>query len=70
MIVRARLKTQRLDGLEMTDAPIGKEYLVDLSTKTRCQWFREGIPLRWLDCVEVIDPGGGMLPMELLELIP
>lgn len=70
MIVRARLKTRDIDGVQMMDddVPVGKEYIVDLSRKTRMHWESDGRRMRDLDCVpDVID--GGWLPLDVLDLI-
>jgi hypothetical protein len=69
MIVKARLKTKSLDGIEIVEALIGTEYLIELDSKTEIDWFN--VDYNHGRRVEVVLDAinGGFLPFELLELV-
>ena len=69
MIIKARLKTKDLDGIEIMDAPIGKEYLVELDSKTMIDWFNLDYDHgRKVEAViDVVN--GGWLPIEVLDIL-
>ena len=75
MIIRARLKTQELNGINVTSQLIGTEYLVDLSTKQQMLWVNTGEPEcipKLIELVMIIDEEpdqGRFIPLELLQLI-
>lgn len=67
-IVRARLKTQALDGIDVWDGEVGKEYHVDLESRMRLEWHNAELGRqRDLDCVWDVE-AGGFIPVEVLEL--
>lgn len=64
----AILKTKILDGIEITDAPIGKQYIVNLHSIITVDWFNEEFKHgRRIEAILDIETGG-LLPLELLEL--
>ena len=69
MVVPARLKTQEIDGIKVTDKPVGTQYLIDLNSKEEVQWFNnEHKHGRKLIAVRVVDEDDGYLPFEMLEV--
>ena len=68
MIVRAKLKTKDLDGIEIMNAPVGKEYLIDLDSKTEFGWFNfdHNYGRKIESVLDVVN--GGWLPLEVLEI--
>ena len=69
MIVKARLKTKDLDGIEIMNVQVGKEYLIELDSKAELDWFN--VDHNYGRKVEaVIDiVNGGWLPLEILEIV-
>lgn len=65
----AILKTNKLDGIEITDEILlGKQYLVNLHSITKVDWFNEEFKYgRKIEAIIDMETGG-FLPLELLEL--
>lgn len=64
----AILKTNIMDGIEVTDAPVGKQYIVNLQSAMKVDWFNEEFKHgRRIEVILDIE-NGGFLPLELLEL--
>ncbi|MBI3334553.1 hypothetical protein HYZ97_03640 [Candidatus Pacearchaeota archaeon] len=68
MIIKAKLKSVELDGIEILDKSLlGKEYLVELDSNTLVGWFNiEHLHGRKVECVQDVI-GEGYLPLELLD---
>jgi hypothetical protein len=68
MIVKATLKTRILDGIEIMDASVGKEYLIELDSRTKIDWFnldyKHGRKIEAV--IDVVN--GGWLPVEVLDI--